>query len=244
MHNEKLSIYSKLITDVPMACAILDAENLRIEQANEEILAIWGRDQSAIGRGLFDVMPELIGQHYPELIDQVLTTNSVHKEKASKAVLVRNGKADTIFVDFCYKPILGVNSKVIALLITATDVTNRENDRLFRVESIRTLKAVITTAPVAMCYFHGEHHTVNTVNTYMLDLWKKYEYMGVRELNYVFHTGLPYTHTVHDVTYSYTPVRDGLGGTMGIALVANFKLPDQRDLASDKSGLVSLPEPT
>ncbi|TDO20189.1 PAS domain-containing protein [Pedobacter duraquae] len=222
MHNEKLSLYNNLFIDVPMACGILDAENLRIEQANDEILEIWGRDKSAVGYGLLDVMPELIGQHYPELIQQVLTTKVVHKQKAGKAVLMRNGKSETIFVDFCYKPILGQNDKAIALLITATDVTDRENDRLFRAESIRTLKAVITTAPVAMCYFQGEHHKVNTVNTHMLELWKKYEYMGVRELNYVFHTGLPYTHTVQGVIYSYTPVRDGLGGTMGIVLVANF----------------------
>jgi len=220
MRIEKISSFSNIFSDIPIACAILNAQDLRIEQANEEILEIWGRSKSAVGYNLLDVMPEIAGQPYPDLMRQVLDQKITHREKASKFTLIRNGKQETIFADFCYTPILGQNGKSTALLVTATDVTEREKDRLFRTEAIRTLQAVIKTSPVAMCYFVGEHHSVNTINEYMIDLWKNYEYMGIRELKYVFHTGLPYTHNLNGVTYSYTPVRDGLGKTTGVTLVA------------------------
>ena len=220
MQIEKIASFNNIFSEIPIACAILNAQDLRIEQANDEVLEIWGRNKSAVGYKLLDVMPELADQTYPALIRQVLLTNTTHKEKAGKATLFRNGVQETIFVDFCYTPILGQNGKSTALLITATDVTDIEKNKLFRTEAIRTLKAVIMTSPVAMCYFVGENHAVNTVNEHMIDLWKKHEYLGVRELKYVFHTGLPYTHTVHDITYSYTPVRDGLGKTTGVTLVA------------------------
>ncbi|RZM28784.1 MAG: PAS domain-containing protein [Pedobacter sp.] len=218
--QQQLLTYRTIFDEVPVACAILDAEDLRIEQANEQMLEIWDKSATVIGQKLLDVFPELSNQHYPALIRKSINDNVVHKEKGGRFTLIKQGTERTLFMDYCYRPIVGQNNKVTALLITATDVTEREEDKLFRTESIRTLKALVTSAPVAMCLFMGSENAVNTVNSHMLTLWKTNEYLGVKELRYVFHTGLPYSHVVDGVAYSYTPVRDALGKTTGIMLVA------------------------
>ncbi|HZF63792.1 MAG TPA: PAS domain-containing protein, partial [Chitinophagaceae bacterium] len=63
-----------LFMQAPVAIGIAKGSEYIIELANDSLLEVWGRSADVIGKPLFDAIPELNGQGYRELLDQVCTT--------------------------------------------------------------------------------------------------------------------------------------------------------------------------
>lgn len=59
----------------PVAVAILRGPRYVIELANPAVCALWGRSPAqAVGTPLFELLPEVAGQGFEELLDGVLAT--------------------------------------------------------------------------------------------------------------------------------------------------------------------------
>ena len=56
------------------ATAIYSGNNITIEYANDAMLAFWGKDNSIIGKELEVGVPELVGQPFKAMLQQVLKT--------------------------------------------------------------------------------------------------------------------------------------------------------------------------
>lgn len=59
-------LFRKMIQDAPVAIGILRGENFIIEQANADLLKLWGKTEAVIGLNLIDGLPELKGQPFPD----------------------------------------------------------------------------------------------------------------------------------------------------------------------------------
>lgn len=217
----RIDTYYRLFENAPIATAILDAETLRVELANKAMLKLWRRESSVIGMKLLDVMPELEGQPFPQIIREVLKTGKFHHETGSKAIIRRDGKPETIYVDYSYTRIDGEDGEPPALLVLANDISERELAKNALEESDRNLRSLVMSAPVPMCVFRGEELKADIVNSSMRDLWHHSNQLRIDALKHVFHNGLTYTENINDVLYSYTPLRDGLGKTCGVVLIGN-----------------------
>lgn len=217
----RIDTYHKLFDHAPIATAILDADTLRVDLANDAMLKIWGREPSIIGRKLFEVMPELEGQAYPQIIREVLKTGKFHHETGSKVIIKREGRPETIYVDYSYTKIEGGEGEPPALLVLATDTSEREMAKSALEESDRNLRSLVMSAPVPMCVFKGEELKAEIVNESMEDLWQEKKQLRIDALKHVFHNGLTYTENINNILYSYTPLRDGLGQTCGVVLIGN-----------------------
>lgn len=213
--------YLRLFEHAPIATAILAADTLRVEVANEAMLKLWGREPSVIGMNLLDIMPELEGQRYPEMIREVLKTGQFHHEEGSKVTIRKDGRTETIYVDYSYTRIDAEADEPPALLILATDTSERETAKVALEESDRNLRSLVMSAPVPMCVFKGEELKAEIVNDSMKDLWHSNNGLNAAPLNHVFHNGITYTENINDILYSYTPLRDGLGRTCGVVLIGN-----------------------
>ncbi|MEO3402371.1 PAS domain-containing protein [Mucilaginibacter sp. CAU 1740] len=107
------------------ATAVYDNADLRIRFVNDAMLAIWGKDRSVIGKTFENAIPEVIDQPFKDLLKNVWQTGETFIATNSPASLLINGKLKTSFFDFEYRAIRDPEEKIIAILHTATDVSDR-----------------------------------------------------------------------------------------------------------------------
>ncbi|MBT1687376.1 PAS domain-containing sensor histidine kinase [Dawidia soli] len=133
-----------LIEGAPVAMAILLGPELVIDLSNEAMIRLWGKGNSIAGKRLRDALPELEGQPFLQLLDQVYTSGVAYHSKEAKADLVVDGELRTFYFNFTYQPLFDTAGQVYAILDVATDVTEqtRAKQRLEQTEAeLRALQA-------------------------------------------------------------------------------------------------------
>ncbi len=108
-----------------MAVGLLIGRELIVERVNDSILAIWGKDRSVIGKPLAEAVPELVGQPFLPLLDEVYTTGKAYHTDNDRTELDVNGVRRIYHLAFSYTPLRNATHEVYAILITATDVTGQ-----------------------------------------------------------------------------------------------------------------------
>ncbi|SEB18555.1 PAS domain-containing protein [Pedobacter hartonius] len=220
----RIENYLKIFENAPVAAAILEEDTLKVDLANEAMLKLWGRESEVIGKKLLDFMPELHSQPFPELIRNVFKTGKYYHDSGTKVMINRAGRLETIYIDYSYTLIPGEKENTTALLILATDVSEREVAKYALEEADRNLRSLVMSAPVPMCVFKGDDLKAEIVNHAMLELWYDKRKLRMDALKHVFHNGTTYTEKIEETLYSYTPLRDGLGKTCGVVLTGNRML--------------------
>ncbi len=61
-----------LFSQAPVAMSLLTGDNFIIQSANPQMLEIWGKGSSVIGRSLFEILPEIIEQGFREILENGL----------------------------------------------------------------------------------------------------------------------------------------------------------------------------
>jgi signal transduction histidine kinase len=122
--------FKSLILEAPMATALYMGRELVINVANDAMLGLWGKDASIIGKQLALALPELEGQPFLQLLDDVFTTGIPYHTNESKADLVVNGKLQSFYFNFTYKPLLDTENRVYGIINMAVDVTSQVNARI------------------------------------------------------------------------------------------------------------------
>jgi len=167
------------------ATAIYTSDDLVIETANDAMIAFWGKDRSIIGKPLEEAVPELKGQPFGQMLRAVLSTGITNSGSAIPAELLIDGKLQTSYYDYEYRAIKNNNGETYAILHTASDVTERELNRIALqkakeleatqtkalIESEKNLRRFILHAPVAIALFDGPDYVVQIVNNRALELW-------------------------------------------------------------------------
>jgi signal transduction histidine kinase len=122
--------FKSLILEAPMATALYTGKDLVINVANTAMLGLWGKDVSIIGKPLALALPELEGQPFLQLLDDVFTTGISYHTNESKADLVVGGKLQSFYFNFTYKPLLNTEGRVYGIINMAVDVTSQVNARI------------------------------------------------------------------------------------------------------------------
>ncbi|MDQ0638355.1 two-component system sensor histidine kinase VicK [Pedobacter sp. W3I1] len=100
-------------------------DDATIVSANESMLHIWGKDKAVIGQPLEAALPELRGQPFLGLFKRAWLEGETITGTATPAELNVGGKIGTYFFDFEYRPVKNENGKIIAVINSAIDVTER-----------------------------------------------------------------------------------------------------------------------
>ncbi len=116
-----------IITNATVATALYEGRELRIKMANEKMIAVWGKEQSVLGKTLADALPELEGQPFLKILDDVFTSGKMYHSDEQKCMLQIDGVLQAFWFNFSYKPLLDSNGKVYAILNMAVDVTYQVN---------------------------------------------------------------------------------------------------------------------
>ncbi|QQL48733.1 ATP-binding protein [Mucilaginibacter ginkgonis] len=108
-----------------VATAIHVTEDAVIQTANQAMLDVWGKDSSVIGKSLEAALPELKGQPFIDMFKRVWNEGLVISGTDTPADLMINGELKTIYFDFEYRAVKDEAGKVICILHTATDISER-----------------------------------------------------------------------------------------------------------------------
>ena len=161
-----------LFMQAPMMIGVIRGPEYSIEVANEGLLQLWNKGPEVIGQPLFKVIPELKGQGFKELLDQVLLTGQPYNAVESPARLVRNGIQEIRYFNFTYQPFYSGNEKSdIGVFATAVDVTEQVLARKLIEESEQRFRNILDQAPDPILILRGEKLVLDVANEPLFKIW-------------------------------------------------------------------------
>ena len=162
-----------------VAIAILGRPDLTFRMANSFYGELVGRSSAElIGRPLLDVLPELRGQGFDQVLAQVMETGTPYIANEVTVGLMRNGQLDTIYVNLTYQPQRETDphtgeNYISGVLVVATDVTPQVLARRAIEVSEARFRNLIQEAPVATGLYVGPDMTIELANDVMIGYWGK-----------------------------------------------------------------------
>ncbi|NUS39699.1 MAG: PAS domain-containing protein, partial [Lysobacter sp.] len=134
--NERLAARVNFITDLfaqaPGFMAVLRGPDHVFELANAAYERLVGRSDF-IGQPVASVLPDVAGQGFFELLDQVRASGQPYIGRGEVVVLDAGGGPRMHYVDFIYQPIRDAAGQVEGIFVQGADVTDRE-------EALRALR--------------------------------------------------------------------------------------------------------
>ncbi|MBO0952673.1 sensor histidine kinase [Fibrella forsythiae] len=132
--------FRSLVVNSPTATVFFVGRDIVIDTVNAPMLQIWGKDESVMGQPLQQVMPQLAGQPFVELLQRVYDTGeSYHNDKAVGQIMV-DGQWQESWFNFSCNPVYAQDGTIFGLINTANDVTAqvvalRESEQRYRLLS-------------------------------------------------------------------------------------------------------------
>lgn len=162
-----------LLSEAPIAIAVMTGRNMTIESANKKVLDAWGKDEHIIGLPLIEAVPELKGQNFLNLLDDVFTSGKPYFGNEVKALLEQKGKIEEVYSNFVYWPLKDEKGITNGIMLTANVVTEQVVERQKAQHAEEMLRHSITAA---------------RIGTFMLDT-KSYKLVASPRLNELFGYG-------------------------------------------------------
>ncbi|GAA4455161.1 hypothetical protein GCM10023189_22670 [Nibrella saemangeumensis] len=113
--------------NAPVIIGFVRGDTYVVELANESLLEVWGRTSDVIGKPLLIAIPELEGQGFIELLDQVRKTGEPYYAYEAPITLYRRGKPEVFYFDFVYQPYYESETEEVAsgVISVGHDVTEQ-----------------------------------------------------------------------------------------------------------------------
>jgi PAS domain S-box-containing protein len=121
-----------LFMQAPTPIVILRGPQHVVELANQLTCRIWGRTEAEVlNRPLLEGLPELRDQPFASLLDEVVKSGLPYVGKETAARLDRRGDGtyDTVYLNFVYAPLRGIDDQIEGVLVLAFDVTDEVTAR-------------------------------------------------------------------------------------------------------------------
>ena len=155
----------------PVGIAIIRDPDLTFRMANPFYGELVGRTpENIINKPLLEALPELRGQGFDTLLNEVIATGVPFIANEVAVDIVRHEQLETIYVDLTYQPEYGTDNSASGVLVIATDVTQQVRARQTVEASAARLRSIIATAPAAMGLFVGRDLIVELPNQAFIDI--------------------------------------------------------------------------
>jgi len=117
------TIFKVLIEESVSPVGLYVGRQMVIKLANKAILKVWDKDESVIGKTFREALPELEGQPFFQLLDDVYTTGIAYEAYGERVDLFVDGRMQTYYFNFTYQPLKNQQGEVWGIMNTASDVT-------------------------------------------------------------------------------------------------------------------------
>lgn len=174
--------FRSLITEAPVATCLFVGKDMVIEIANDIMIGYWGKDRSVIGKPLLEAVPELEGQPFISILEEIFRTGIAYESKNAPARLKVQGVLSTFYFDFTYKPLFDHEGNVYGIMDMAIDVTSQAIYLKELQASQERFRSIIASAPAAMGIFTGRDMVVDLPNQAFIDIIGKGQNIAGRKL--------------------------------------------------------------
>ncbi len=165
--HESEARFRSFIEEAPIATCLFVGREMVIEVANEAMIQVWGKGPDVTGKRLAEALPELKGQHFLPLLDELFITGHTYSAKGGRADLVVNGKLQTFYFDYDFKPLRKADGTIYAILETAINVTGQVLAQKKIAESQRSLLTLFEESPVGIATLSaGDDLVFETANEF------------------------------------------------------------------------------
>jgi PAS domain S-box-containing protein len=165
--------FSNILSQSLLAVAILKGKEMIVTSANDVILKLWGKGKNVIGKTLIEVLPELIGQPFPKLLDDVYTTGVPFATPEIKAIINRNGIMQESYFNLVYQPYRDVDNTITGITILAIEITDYVLAKKQIEESEKRFSNILSQSLMAVCVLKGRELVINSANESMIEMWGK-----------------------------------------------------------------------
>jgi PAS domain S-box-containing protein len=170
-HSEQR--FRTMIREAPVAISLLSGTTLIVETANNDMLKLWGKDERIIGLPLNEGLPEIKGQGFMELLQQVVSKGEAHYGYETLAQIEHEGILQDLYFNFVYAPMRELDGSVSGVIVIASEVTEQVRIRKELDNSEQRFKTLIEEAPVATAIYTGREMRIGFANDAMLKVWGK-----------------------------------------------------------------------
>ncbi|MEQ8877102.1 MAG: PAS domain-containing protein [Phycisphaerales bacterium] len=142
--------FFRLIFDqAPSFMAILTGPEHEFRIVNDAYMQVVGQ-RDLIGRTVRDALPEVEGQGFFELLDQVFRTGESITLKGAELDLQRSdgGPAERNYLDFVYQPLKGADGSTMGIFVQGHDVTAQAVAEINLREAEERFRTMAQTMPV------------------------------------------------------------------------------------------------
>ncbi|AKD57157.1 sensor histidine kinase [Spirosoma radiotolerans] len=119
------AIFRALVMESPIPIALLVGRELIITVANQAQLAVWGKGDAVFGMPLAKAIPEMEGQPFLAILDEVFTTGVTFATNNTPAQMVVNGVSKTVYFDFSFKALKNKQGAVYGIIATGVEITQQ-----------------------------------------------------------------------------------------------------------------------
>lgn len=165
-----------LVENAPFAIAVYAGEEMRVELANDTIIAIWGKGNDVIGKTFTEILPELKNQSVFEQIKEVYSTGKSFHTENTPLDLVVNGVESTFYFNYSFTPLYDLFGKIYGVMNTGVDLTDLNLAKKKTEISDRRFRNTVQQAPVAIALFRGKDYITEMANDAYLKLVDKTEF--------------------------------------------------------------------
>jgi PAS domain S-box-containing protein len=168
--------FRELVMHAPVGITILKGNEFVIETANETYLQIVDKTQEeAIGKKLFDVLPEVTEAVEP-LLTSIMKTGIPYYGNEFKVNLRRHGGTDTTYFNFVYQPVKEQDGSISSIIVVANEVTRQVEAKHALAESEKEFRRMVMQSPIAMTIFRGKDFIIEMANVEMFaNIWHREE---------------------------------------------------------------------
>ena len=137
---------ARIFEQAPVAIATYRGPNFVIELANPMVLALWDRTPAqAIGTPLFELLPEITGQGFDDLLNHVMASGENYVAKEMRSTIVRNGQPEAVYWNFVYLPLREDDGTITGAMMVATDVSEQVQARQ-QIQNLNDQLAAVNSA--------------------------------------------------------------------------------------------------
>ncbi|WDF46023.1 PAS domain-containing protein [Chryseobacterium sp. KACC 21268] len=116
--------FSNIVSQSPVAMLLVKGDDFIISMINSSMLELLGKDESVIGKPLFEEIPELRGQNAADLLIETYEKGKFNSDLSNPVTLNRNGNLEKGFFNFSYTPYIE-DGKVVGVIDIAVEVTSQ-----------------------------------------------------------------------------------------------------------------------
>jgi PAS domain S-box-containing protein len=163
--------FRNMIEQAPVAIALTRGEDYVFESINPLMLQVIHKKdaQDVLGRGLREVLPELLDQPVFTILQQVLHTGDTFRGTEVEVELAKDGVLQRGYFNITYTRMVD-KSGVASVLHVSTDVTDQVLSRRKIEESEAKLRSILNSAPTAMGVLVGPDLIIENPNQLLIEV--------------------------------------------------------------------------